>query len=382
MELQVFNIRQYAAFEATVQSGSVSAAARAINLTQPAITQAIARLEAELECSLFDRGPTGMHPTEPAELLAPRVASALALIGSPRVTGTQIRAFMAVARAGSYSEAAGETGISSASLHRAIADLSLALGQHLFDRRGRSIALTHAGQRRARAFGLALAELRAGLDEVAAWQGKAAGRIAIGAMPLSRARWLPTVVAEFTRAHPGTEIAVIEGSYAELSGPLRDGEVDFMLGAIREAEPPEDLHQEACFIDRPQMVMRAGHPLLASPATDPARLVEFPWIMPGPATPLRHYWEDMLGQCGIAPPRVGVQCGSVLTIRELLLTGDALTLLSPDQLRVELESGILAARPCPVEVRRAIGIISRKDWHPTRTQASMLDLLRRHATDT
>ncbi|MCB2066665.1 MAG: LysR family transcriptional regulator [Erythrobacter sp.] len=381
MQPQPFNIRQYAAFEATVRRGSVSGAARAINLTQPAITQAIARLEAELDCALFERGPKGMHPTAPAMLLAPRVASALALIGSPRVTGTQVRAFMGVARAGSYAEAAAATGVSSASLHRAIADLSLALGQHLFDRRGRSIALTAAGQRRARSFGLALAELRAGLDEVADWQGKAAGRIAIGAMPLSRARWLPRVLAEFTRTHPGTGIAVIEGSYAELSGPLRDGEIDFMLGAIREADPPDDLHQEACFIDRPQLVMRQGHPLLDETMRDPARLIDFPWILPGRDTPLRRYWEDMLSQCGISPPRVRVECGSVLTIRELLLAGDSLTLLSPDQLRVELQSGILVARPCPVEVRRSIGIIRRKDWHPTRTQAAMLDLLRTLAVD-
>ena len=40
---------------------------------------------------------------------------------------------------------------------------------------------------RARGFGLAMAELRSGLAEVAAWQGKAAGRIVVGAMPLSRA---------------------------------------------------------------------------------------------------------------------------------------------------------------------------------------------------
>jgi len=375
MDSRAFNIRHYAALAAIVEHGSVSAAARAINLTQPALTQAIARLEADLECTLFERGPTGMRPTQPAILLAPRAEAAIAHIGSTRVTGTQIRAFLAVVRAGSYAEAAAATRLSSASLHRAIADLSVALGQRLIDRRGRSIALTSQGQRRARAFGLALAELRAGLDEVADWQGKAAGRIVIGAMPLSRARWLPLALAQFAQQRPQVDIAVIEGSYAELSGPLRDGEIDFMLGALRDSDRPDDLDQQEALIDRPQLMMRTGHPVLAQDKFAPAMLADYPWILPGKETPLRQYWEDMLRRCDIDPPHVGVECGSVLTIREMLLASDAITLLSPDQLRVELEGGILASATPPVEVKRAIGIITRKNWRPTSSQTIMLRLL-------
>ena len=379
MQAHDFNIRHYAALAAVVHHGSVSAAARAVHLTQPAVTQAIGKMESALGCTLFERGPGGMTPTEPADLLAPRAETAIALIGSPRVTATQMRAFMAVARAGSYAEAAGATGLSAASLHRAIGDLSVALGQRLIDRRGRSIALTPAGQKRARAFGLALAELRAGLAEVAAWQGKAAGRIVVGAMPLSRARWLPEALSRFTRSHPDTDIAVVEGSYTELSGPLRDGEVDFMLGALRETDAPEDLAQTAVFVDRPQLMMRAGHPLLAEPEIDAERLLQYRWILPGRETPLRHYWETMLRECGVEPPHVSVECGSVLAVRELLLSSDAVTLLSPDQLRVELDSGVLATAPCPVEVRRTIGIIARRDWRPTGEQQAMIDLLMERA---
>ncbi len=376
MERRSFNIRHYAAMAATVRLGSVSAAAKEINLTQPAMTQAIARLESDLDCSLFDRGPGGMSPTEPALLLAPRAEAAIAYVGSPRVTGTQIRAFLAVAQAGSYAEASQATGLSSASLHRAISDLSVALGQRLIDRRGRSIELTPQGQKRARSFGLALAELRAGLDDVASWQGKASGRIAIGAMPLSRARWLPAALAGFTKAHPKVDIAVIEGSHTELAGPLRDGEVDIILGALREVGTAEDLSQEAVFEDRPQIILRADHPLTKSDKLQPSQLVEYSWILPGKETPLRHYWEAMMRSCGMEPPHVGVECGSVLTIRELLLASDKITLLSPAQLRVELENGILRAFPCPTEVKRTIGIITRKDWRPTQTQAHLLDMLR------
>lgn len=371
-----YNIRHYAALAATVRHGSVTRAARSVNLTQPALTQAIARLEAELGCALFERGASGMTPTEPARLLAPRAEAAIAHVGSPRVTGTQLRAFLALARSGSYAGAAEATGLSAASLHRAVADLAVALGQRLVDKRGRSILLTPQGERRARGFGLAMAELRSGLAEVAAWQGKAAGRIVVGAMPLSRARWLPETILRFHELHPGVAIAVVEGSHSELAGPLRDGEIDLMLGALREAALLEDLHQEPVFWDKPQLVMRAGHPLLTEAQPMGQRLAEFPWVLPARDTPLRHYWEAMMRAAGAEPPSVEIECGSVLTVRQLLLGSDALTLLSPAQLAVELQAGVLATLPTPAPVLRQIGITTRDGWRPTAPQAAFVDLLR------
>ncbi|MDT0509067.1 LysR family transcriptional regulator [Novosphingobium sp. MMS21-SN21R] len=375
------NIRHIAAFAATVRHGSVTRAARAVNLTQPALTQAISRLEEHLGCTLFIRGSSGMSPTEPSLLLSPRAEAAIGHVGSPRVTGTQVRAFLALARAGSYAVAAEATGLSSASLHRAVADLSVALGQRLVDRRGRSVMLTPAGERRARGFGLAMAELRSGLAEVAAWQGKAAGRIVVGAMPLSRARWLPETILRFANAYPGVDVAVVEGSHSELSGPLRDGEVDMMLGALREAAALDDLHQEAVFEDQPALVMRAGHPLLAMAEAGGEALACYPWILPARDTPLRHYWEDMMRTTGAEPPHVSIECGSVLTVRQLLLGSDALTLLSPAQLAVELQAGVLATKPTPVPVARTIGITTREGWRPTAPQAAFTALLRQVAQE-
>src|SRR3546814_19352341 len=91
------NIRHLAAFAATVRLGTVTAAADEIALTQPALTQAIARLELALDCRLFDREPGVMRPTEPALLLAPRADVALTLIGSPWITAAQVRPFLAPA---------------------------------------------------------------------------------------------------------------------------------------------------------------------------------------------------------------------------------------------------------------------------------------------
>lgn len=368
------NIRHMAALAATVRSGSLTRAARAVNLTQPALTQAIMGLERELGCKLFDRGSGGMEPTEPARLLAPRAERAIERIGSPRVTGTQLRAFLAVSRAGSFSAGARETGLSPASLHRAVADLSVALGQRLIERRGRQLILTEAGRRRIRDFSLALAELRSGYAEVAAWQGRRGGRIVVGAMPLSRARWLPTALLEFSIRYPAIDLVVIEGSFAEMSVPLRDGDIDMLLGALR--DDIDGLDQEAVFDDVPKLIVRSGHPLAGRKQPSGEDIIRYPWILSAAGTPLRRYWEAMLRSVGQEPPHVATACGSVLTTRQMLLGSDAITLLSPEQLAVEIDFGLLVTLEPPAPITRRIGITTRSGWLPTGAQAALLDILR------
>jgi DNA-binding transcriptional LysR family regulator len=81
-----------------------------VNLTQPALTQVIAGLEASLGVALFVRSAQGMAPTEPALLLAPRAEAAIAHIGSPRDGRAGARAAGAGAR-GSYAAAGEATGL-------------------------------------------------------------------------------------------------------------------------------------------------------------------------------------------------------------------------------------------------------------------------------
>lgn len=366
-----FNIRHLAAMAAVVELGSVSLAARAVNLTQPAVTQGIAKLEAQLGLSLFARQPGGMVALEPAERLKPRIDAALRLIGSNRVTAAQVRAFVALARGGSYAAAAVATGVAEPSLHRAVGDLGLALGQRLVDRRGRGVMLTRAGTVLAQRLRLALAELRQGLEDLADLRGQEGGRILVGAMPLSRARLIPDAIARFRTDFPQVDISVHEGSHAELVGPLRDGEIDMMVGALRDPAMALDLTQRPLFEDRPTILARRGHALAAGWDADALRC--YPWILPPEGTPLRQLWQAMFAALGGDLPAVPIECGSVMTIRQLLVGGEYLTLLSHDQLALELEAGLLIdIGPAPGAISRTIGLTTRADWRPTRLQQQFM----------
>jgi DNA-binding transcriptional LysR family regulator len=375
-----FNLRHLAAIAAVVNRGSVSAAATTVHLTQPAVTQAIARVEALLGLQLFERRTDGMTPLPPAHALAVRVELALGLIGSRRVTTAQMRAFLAVADNGSYAAAAARTGLAQPTLHRAIGDLALILRRILIERKGRGVALTEPGKRTARAFRLARAELEAGLNEALGEAHSGPARITIGAMPLSRARVLPMAMARFNSANPDVELIIVEGSHGELAEALRDGSIDFMIGALREPPPGPDLVQRALFQDQVIILARASHPLAAvsggqvpPPLPSLADLARHPWIVPSSGAPLRAGFEAMFRAAGLAPPIVPIECGSVMMIREILMQTDFLTLLSPDQVTVERQAGwLVSLGEPPGHFARTIGITTRAQWRPSPAQAMFI----------
>lgn len=388
------NLRHLRAAAAIRRCGSISRAAGEVALSQPAVTQGIAKLEDQLGARLFDRGPAGMAPTPAGARLAARIeagegamaAAFEAIRGGSKggfgaaanlVTMSQVRALLALAAAGSFVDAAQASNLSQPSLHRAVRDVERLSGVALVGRRGRGVRLTGAGQRLARGFGLAMGEIQAALDELGALAGKDGGRIRIGAMPLARSHLLPRAIARFFKASPAVLVEIEEGPHGELIERLRDGRLDFLIGALREPSPGPDVVQQALFDDRLVVVARAGHPLTREGAPGPKRLAAFPWVIARHGTPLRAVWTGLFEEAGVPLPAAPIACGAVTTIRALLGESDFLTLLSPQQVGPELGAGLLAVIGGPIEsTRRPIGLTFRADWRPTEAQAQFLALLR------
>src|ERR1700712_2582125 len=63
------DLKQIQYFIALFEDGSVTRAAKRLNIVQPALSMQISKLEAELNQPLFERGPHGMTPTEAARLM-------------------------------------------------------------------------------------------------------------------------------------------------------------------------------------------------------------------------------------------------------------------------------------------------------------------------
>src|SRR6516162_7621516 len=116
--------------------------------------------------------------------------------------------FHAVAQTGSMTLGAVRLDISQPAVSKQVQDLERALGVHLFDRVGRRVHLSQAGEILAdyarRLFALAHEAQRAMADV----RGVGRGRLAIGASTTIGTYLLPGVVAEFWRRHPKIELLV------------------------------------------------------------------------------------------------------------------------------------------------------------------------------
>lgn len=380
------NFRHLRALSQIALRGSMSAAADAVSLSQPALTQGIAKLEQQLQVMLFERRPDGVSPTAEGLILAERTEAALHhLSGGARpggrgflrpeqlMTATQLRAFLALADAGGFARAAEVRNMSQPALHRAVRELEQLCAYPLVERRGRGVALTVQGHRLARAVRLAHSEIAAGIADVVCDKGSNSDSITVGAMPLSRALILPRAISRFTAAFPSAHIDVVEGSWRELVEPLLDGVLDLTIGALRDL-PPRGLSQTPLMTDLLVVIGRAGHPLAGEPAPGLDLLARYPWIVGQAGTPLRSQWRALFGEENL--PAAPIVCGSVMVIREVLRDSDFLTLLSPDQVALEIAAGILTAIGPPLpSSTRTIGITTRADWRPSSVQKRFLEML-------
>lgn len=394
------NLRHLHVLSEVARTGSVSAAARAVHLSQPAVTQAVAALERELGTSLFERSARGVAPTAAGALCIARVDRAIGQLRdgiadasrSPRagadplraITTAQLEALVAVVEQGAFGRAARASGVARTTVHRAARQLERALGARLFESTSHGVRPTREAERLARRARLAAAELAQARAEVASLAGVDEGITVIGAMPLARSVIVPAAVLAFAALRPRHQISILDGPYESMLDALRRARADVLVGALREA-PPEDVRQEHLFDDPLAIIVRKGHPLAR--ARPRARrlgaeaLASFPWIAPRRGSPLRRQFDRLFAGAVTAPPAAAVECNSLVAARGLLLASDRMMLLSASQVHHEIEAGQLVALPHPAgRVVRGIGLTVRADWRPTPVQEELLQALRDSAS--
>lgn len=394
----MLNLRHLRAFQEVARCNSVSLASRRVYLSQPAITQAIAKLEAMLNAPLFERRRDGMTVTEPGQFFLARVERALGQLQAGArearrgdgkrgdkgfvnfdqlLTMVQLRALVAVSDAGNFSLAARAIGISQPSLYRAARDLEQLSGMTLFNTTPQGVELTRPAQTLARHAKLAFAELEQGFAEIEEWRGLDSGRIVVGSMPLARSYILPTAINALVRDRPQVQVQVIDGRYADLLHGLRHGEIDLLIGALRDPVPIDDVVQERLFDAPLAVVARAGHPLAGRAGLSIAEIMAYPWVAPPRDTPAGSHLNQMIQSQNLPVTPVRIVSSSLVLVRELLRASDHLTIISTHQIKHELELGILV--PLAVDMsrsKRPIGLTLRRDWRPTTTQRVFLDLIR------
>lgn len=380
------SLRHLRAFLAVVESGSVTRAAETCFVSQPAVTQALSKIEKTAGLPLFSRTPQKIFANSAGEMLARRIIRAFAYLDpaltelSPRLvmtaTTAQLKSLIAVGETENFTLAARKLGLSQPAVYRAVSQLEEEAARPLFERTSYGIVATRPAQALAQAAKLAFLEIEQADADMAELTSAEIGRIVIGATPLAKSFVLPKAIAAFRKQRPNLPLQINEGPYPDLLLALRRGEIDFLLGALRLPAPIGDVEQQVLFYDTIVLVAGNNHPLAGREVISAEELAAYPWAVAPAGTPIRRYFESIFQNAGIPSPKSIVETGSLILMRELLDSSEHLGCTSRLQAEAEIARGLMTALLFDLAyTSRPIGATLRKDWLPTAAQQAFLDLL-------
>ncbi len=270
----------------------------------------------------------------------------------------QLELFLAVAEAGSVTRGAERVAVGQPAVSRAVADLEAAVGERLFDRGPKGVALTAAGtvllDYARRIFALE-AEATEALSDL---RGLEAGRLAIGASTTVGEHLLPPFVAAFGLRHPGVELTMEVANTEAVQAGVLEGRYDvgFTEGRV-------DVSRFATTaLTRDEMLVFAApsHPLAAAGEATLEGLAPHPFVVREAGSGTRRVVEDAMRAAGFAP-RLAASLGSTTAVKGAVAAGLGLGVASSLALAGELARGELVSIRTPLTLGRTLHVV-RLGW--------------------
>ena len=266
-----------------------------------------------------------------------------------------IKFFMAVATVGNITRAAQELGIVQPALTRHINQLEEEFGVRLFSRLPRGVQLTTAGREFLEYCRRILDEVERARHELTAQGSQPRGLIALGSTTTLARVLMPTVLGKSMMELPQVSLRVVEGRSVRLHEQLLTGALDIAiltnpLGSYQLSMQPL-LSEPLCLVGRPE-VMPRKKTLLASDLTQ-CPLV----ITPGMLSLVRGAQKKSRQSLKLL-----AEVESIETIRSLLLSESATSVVPPTAFWEDLQTGRLMAIPLrPPIPERMLVLATRTD---------------------
>ena len=268
----------------------------------------------------------------------------------------RLRYFLAVVDEGGITRAATRLRVAQPSLSQALRAFESELGVHLFDRVGRGVQLSAAGEA---LVGPARQILRSIDDARNAISGVVelrTGTIEIAALATLAVDPMATLIGRFRERHPGVQVRVLEPDSADgVRALVRDGACE--LGAAHLPLPGQQLtahplgEQELLFVLPPD-ASESKRPLGAR------ELAQTPLVVGPAGTSTRILLEQALAAVGVTP-QIAVETAAREAIVPLVLAGAGAALL-PAQLAHEAQRRGATVRNAQPQITRAVGLIHRQ----------------------
>ncbi len=264
----------------------------------------------------------------------------------------QLKIFDAVARHMSFVRAAEELYLTPPALSIQVKQLAEAIGQPLFEQIGKKISLTAAGEVSWATCRDVLNRLEQLTHELAALQGLEKGSLKLATLSTAK-YFIPRLLGEFCMKHPGIDTTLFMGNREALLERLARNQDDlYILG-----QPPEHMNVVTePFADNLLVVVaRSSHPLAREKDIAPSRLRDIPFILREAGSGTRLAAEKFFEQHGVVL-KARMELGSNEAVKQLVVGGLGLAVLSASTLHAELTSGELAI----LDIR---GLPLKRKWH-------------------
>jgi LysR family cyn operon transcriptional activator len=171
---------------------------------------------------------------------------------------SDVQCFLAAARTLHFTRAARALGVAQPTLSLAIRRLEKSVGVPLFDRVGRQVRLTTAGEVYREQAAAAVGHLSRARRAVADLAGLRGGTLAVGVTHILAASLLPRALAAFHREHPGVALHAERLTSADVERRLL-GELPLDLGITFTKPSSEELLAEELFTEKVVVAAPAGH---------------------------------------------------------------------------------------------------------------------------
>lgn len=258
----------------------------------------------------------------------------------------QLQAFVTVADLGSFTRAASVLGVAQPALSRQVRALEVELRQPLFDRNGRGVTLTAAGQRLLGHGRGILQQLERARHDLEDQRGAASGLLSIG-LPPSVSRTLTAPLVDAFRHHfPRATLTVVEGLSTYALEWLAQGRIDCAVvynptpAAAFDLQPV--LEEQLFLVSARPASARSGQ--LIRGALTLEALAAHELVIPSRPHAIRMRLETVMAEAGLKP-RVGLEIDSVPAMLDLVQRHPLHAVLAINAIRGSGREGFFRARP-------------------------------------
>lgn len=264
----------------------------------------------------------------------------------------QLTVFLEATRQMSFARAAEALHLTQPAISMQIRQLESVVGLPLFERIGRKLSLTGAGKLFKHHAARVLGELQDAEQALQGLKGLHAGQATVGLVSTAK-YFAPKLLAQFAAEHPQIDIQFLVGNRGTLINALRDNEIDFAVMG----RPPDrlDAVSEAVAENPHRLVAHKSHRLLKARRFDFHELRKESFLMREAGSGTRLVMESVFKQHLFKPARV-VSIGSNETVKQAVMAGMGVSLLSLHTLELELRTG-------EIGLLDVLGTPVMRNWH-------------------